>query len=101
MSGEHDNIARAACGYDGGRRAPARSDDQRRAVDIAAPAAAAARTHEGAARRLQDLARRRAAAPGEIPGIDVFERDASEVMSRQHTRAPARSPAWRSSSSSR
>ena len=24
-------------------------------------------------------------APGEIPGIDVFERDASEVMSRQHT----------------
>ena len=24
-------------------------------------------------------------APGEIPGIEVFERDASEVMSRQHT----------------
>ena len=24
-------------------------------------------------------------APGEIPGMDVFERDASEVMSRQHT----------------
>jgi adhesin transport system membrane fusion protein len=24
-------------------------------------------------------------APGEIPGIDIFERDASEVMSRQHT----------------
>ncbi|MFL6696344.1 MAG: hypothetical protein ACJ8GJ_04195, partial [Vitreoscilla sp.] len=23
--------------------------------------------------------------PGEIPGMDVFERDASEVMSRQHT----------------
>jgi len=83
MSGEHDDIAAAT---------PATLT-----VNAQAPTSADGGPATDAAPRTlgQRLASWRATfagwlagaplAPGEIPGIEVFERDASEVMSRQHT----------------
>ena len=83
MSGEHDDIAAAT---------PATLT-----VNAQAPTGADGGPSTDAAPRTlgQRLASWRATfagwlagaplAPGEIPGIEAFERDASEVMSRQHT----------------
>ena len=83
MSGEHDDIAAAT---------PATLT-----VNAQAPTSADGGPATDAAPRTlgQRLASWRATfagwlagaplAPGEIPGIEAFERDASEVMSRQHT----------------
>ena len=90
MSGEHDHIAAA----DAAAMPAALSVNAQQA---AAPASADGSAATDAAPRTlgQRLASWRATfagwlagaplAPGEIPGIEVFERDASEVMSRQHT----------------
>jgi adhesin transport system membrane fusion protein len=87
MSGEHDNIA-----------APdSAATPATLTVNAQAPTSADGGPATDAAPRTlgQRLASWRATfagwlagaplAPGEIPGIEVFERDASEVMSRQHT----------------
>ncbi len=77
MSGEHDNIAAA----DGAAA-------KRLTID-GGTARVAALPPRGRLRALRaDFRAWLAGAPlqpGEIPGIDVFERDATEVMSRQHT----------------
>ena len=77
MSGEHDNIVTA--------------DDaapKRLTLDGGAAAVAAPPLRERLRALRTDFRAWLAGAPlapGEIPGIDVFERDATEVMSRQHT----------------
>ena len=90
MSGEHDNIAAPDAA---GKPASFTVSAQQ----VAAPQNAEAGAATDATQRTlrQRLARWRATfgdwlagaplSPGEIPGIEVFERDASEVMSRQHT----------------
>jgi len=74
MSGEHDNIAAPD---DAGGAAPP--------LSITGTPAIAAAPKVSWRARFQGWLAGAPLAPGEIPGMDVFERDASEVMSRQHT----------------
>ena len=90
MSGEHDNLQAP----DAAPAAPAAAPQ--RIIQVT-PAAVGTRPAAGAARpSLRDRIRSARAVfdgwlagaplePGEIPGMDVFEREAVEVMSRQHT----------------
>ena len=83
MSGEHDNIAADDAG------APAPGPKRLTVNDMPLTAAAPPPPLRERIRALRaDFRIWLAGAPlqpGEIPGIDVFERDATEVMSRQHT----------------
>ena len=97
MSGEHDNLAPPEHAPDAGANKPdpaapppagqlSSMTIDGKPVYIVAPPAAPLRER---IRKLRADFRTWLAgaplAPGEIPGMDVFERDATEVMSRQHT----------------
>ena len=78
MSGEHDNLAEDEAG---GKRLTVNGMP----LTIAAPPPPLRERMRALRADFRIWLAGAPLQPGEIPGIDVFERDATEVMSRQHT----------------